>query len=395
MSYRGKFILLSFISCWLFFNAPLLGKTYTRNELLDEGRGSINTLGRYKKMSSKDYVSRLVFRFTTFNGYQVYTQNGEDTTDVTFANFDGKLAFQKIPLTLYFIGDFYSFQSRHRNMINTEKEDGVLVPSRDSDNQIEYENIDYGSLIELYTGFDYTLFNLFLINIGAKLSGENLNNCDYDTRDIQGISQNADGINIDSEGNLIYQEIEETKTRTVKPIFGVAYLENFKSTISYSSDLSGIDATESFLRYRLSKTIGFLGGSHTFYKYWDNENGLAFNWEKILGFLDTGSEFLVKTQKISNMYINMESPKIPFYTASTMKLGLKLNAVQTPDTLEDMESNEFLFGGKIDLSLFQTVYKGVDMYVNGHLQYNDYDTLRVFGSSKNKLGGGFEAGYFF
>ncbi len=382
-----KNIIIISISIFAISIFPMItnAQDYQRAELLEEGRGTLDTITKYKKISQDDYPGCLIVQFTTFSGYNVDSTIGTDEARVTLANLTTKIRTPNKMFSFYGILDQYEIKSQNRNTFATEKDDdGSLKPAEDKDGNIEWDTIRYGALSEVYLGFEINVKDITKINTGLKYSRDELYNCDYEKRDISGFEKDSEGIVVDDDGKFVYRATDAKIINDYHPIVSVGILDNFKSVVSYSKEISAFDAIDNILRYKFSEDIGYLGLGHTYYRYWDFENGLAFNWEKIFELVNFGSEYLKNENKISNIYTGVE--KVFQNNAGKLTFTARINYSRTPDTMEDEKSNKFAPGGLIDITFLVGQPEKIKTYCNFHIMYNDYQTLRIFRGSLDKLG---------
>ncbi len=274
---------------------------FTRSELLDEGRRSINTLEAYKRLSSPEYTNiYLGVNSKFFIPYEIETVAGDDNIFILLAELDGKIKLSRI-ITTYFILNYYGLFSLNRFSLDTKKNgSGTTVADRD-DGYPQFSRLNYGYIFDIYTGADIRIWKFFMIQTGLIFSIEKLKNAKRDTRNIEGISE-------DENGNPLYMIYTEREKFTVLPVIGLYILDvhlfSFQSVVAFSSDTKKVTMNENLLTLKFEKYVKNAGRVVTgsiIYPHF-NEYGIVFRWENVFEKYNIGFEYYAKRDFFSEIF---------------------------------------------------------------------------------------------
>ncbi len=383
----------------------VFAENFTRASLLDEGRRSVNTLQDYDRISTLDYNFFADVNIKSFMPYQVDTKQGPDSVYVILGAISTKFSMGGL-LDFYVISNGYlMFSSKRRQIITNDNGELDL-----DEGKAQFEDIFYGGLVDVYTGFDVKLA-ILKIQIDGIITYENLSNTEYETRDFTGqevatdkrLGNYSGGIQYDASGKPLYRRVTEKEKVGFIPVFGISLFGieviDIRGVVAFAGALKEITANEVLMDVNFTRSLTLTFG-YNYYSYWNNEYGLIGRVKASISIvqLSAGIEYLFKNQYIAEAFVEFivgfggrkknsinkrkRNPRTRYYASHGYYFLLRLNFARTPETIEIKNTNAFSKGVKVGIGGRSFWALKWELF----FMYNIYEDLKVFRRAVDKYG---------
>lgn len=394
-----------------FLSYTVFSQTFSRHELLEEGRSSLNVINEYDRIKSIEVDLLYVdLYFKSFEPYSIDTSSGVDKTLLFFGGLNVMVNVGNTS-RFVFISQLFWMSSKNREYL---------------DGDGDRKNVRYGLATDFYIGVDQRLFNFVVLQLGTVIGHSSLYDSNVDTA---------------HPGENLYTMTNVEKKWRLFPTFG-AYLYGFTlinlgTSISYSVEKKRVSNSQTVVDIRFSffiEKMGDLRIGYKTYSFMENEQSMIVEWHNLYKMIHIGVEVFTKdVNRLGNVFLevrldifdifkikitqkavsdtpavrtesalredstpagegnqgteqNTKKKKPPYMKPATKETKLflitRFNFARTRETQHILDSDKFVFGIKIGLS-FSFKEKFI---VDGYYLRNVFEEILQFRHSVNRHG---------